>query len=272
MPLGDSRRRRVVLATALAVGLVLVAALGSAVFRSVEPADEGQVDQTIAGPVVLVPGYGGGTVSLEVLAQALRAAGRTATVVSAVGDGTGDLREQAAALADAVDDLIASSGAPSVDVVGYSAGGVVVRWWAQEEGGTSQARRIVTLGSPHHGTDAASLANAVFGSGCPEACQQLRPDSDLLTTLNTGDETPPGPRWTSIWSESDEVVTPPSSGALEGATDVALQAVCPGVVVGHGELPRDPLVTALVLEAFGSGAAPATDGSDCARLQAAGRS
>lgn len=270
MRMGDSRPRRVVVAAALAGCVALLAIAGWSAYQAGR-LDGGSVDQGVAGPVVLVPGYGGRTASLDVLAEELRAAGRTAVVVRAVGDGTGDLREQAAALGDVVDELLASSDAPSVDVLGYSAGGVVVRWWAQEGGGVAQARRIVTLGSPHHGTDAASLANAVFGAGCPEACQQLRPDSDLLTRLNADDETAPGPRWTSIWTESDEVVTPPSSGALEGATDVALQEVCPGIVVGHGDLPRDPLVTALVLEAFGSGAVPATDGSDCARLQAAGR-
>lgn len=266
---GDSRRRRATFGTAVVLALVIGLGLALvAILRAVDTGDGGPVDQDVAGPVVLVPGYGGGTGSLDVLAEALRAAGREVTVVRAVGDGTGDLREQAAALGDVVDDLLASSGAPSVDLVGYSAGGVVVRWWAQEDGGAAQARRIVTLGSPHHGTDTASLANAVFGSGCPQACQQLRPDSDLLTQLNAADETAPGPWWTSIWSESDEVVTPPASGSLEGATDLPLQAVCPGAAVAHGELPRDPLVTALVLEAFASGDPPAIDGSDCARLRA----
>ncbi len=267
---GDSRRRRLVIGAALAAGALLVALVAWTAIRSVQPDIAGAVDQDVAGPVVLVPGYGGGTAALDLLASQLRTAGRSVTVVSSVGDGTGDLREQASVLGEVVDELLASSEAASVDVIGYSAGGVVVRWWAQEDGGAAQARRIVTLGSPHHGTSAASLANAVFGAGCPEACQQLRPDSDLLTRLNSTDETPSGPQWTAIWSESDDVVTPPSSGSLEGATDVSLQEVCPGVVVEHGDLPRDPVVTALVLEAFGSGDPPATDGSDCARLQAAG--
>ena len=43
--------------------------------------------QDVVGPVLLVPGYGGSTGSLESLADLLRGAGRTAIVVSLPGDG-----------------------------------------------------------------------------------------------------------------------------------------------------------------------------------------
>src|SRR6185503_3128182 len=81
-------------------------------------------DQSRPGAVLLVPGYGGNAASLSALAARIRATGRTATVVSLPGDGTGDLQAQAAALNDAVN----RAGGP-VDVIGYSAGGVVVRLW-----------------------------------------------------------------------------------------------------------------------------------------------
>ncbi|MCW2608479.1 MAG: estB, partial [Frankiales bacterium] len=183
-------RRRLLQGLALLVGLALVAA-GALALRG-DPPQRVAVDQARPGPVLLVPGYGGNTVGLEALARRLRAEGREAVVVDLPGDGTGDLEDSALRLRKAADDALAQ-GAPSVDVVGYSAGGVVARLWARA-GGAAQARRVVTLGSPHHGTGVAQLG-AVFAAGaCPTACQQLVPGSRLLDELDAGDETPAGPQ------------------------------------------------------------------------------
>ena len=214
-------------------------------------------DQARPGPVLLVPGYGGSTDALEVLAAALRRAGRDAQVVPAVGDGTGDLGAHAAALRAAADARVAA-GAPSVDVVGYSAGGVVARLWATTDDGARRVRRVVTLGSPHHGTQVAALAAAFLGD-CPAACRQLVPGSDLLDALP---ETAPGPAWTSVWTEADQVVTPPASARLHGAVNVPLQSVCADASTVHGDLPRDPLVVGLVdaaLDGAPLGSAPGPD-------------
>ena len=109
------------------------------------------------------------------------------------------------------------------------------------------ARRVVTIGSPHHGTDLAGLAGDLAPDTCPVACQQLQPDSDLLRGLNAGDETPDGPVWVSIWTTDDQVVVPPSSAELEGAVGFTLQSVCPGAVVSHRDLPQNPVVIAAVI-------------------------
>lgn len=237
-------RRRLLLALALLVvlvagPLVLVRLLDDG------PAPGRAAGQDALGPVLLVPGYGGSTGSLELLAAALREVGRQATVVRLPGDGTGDLRESAEALRTAADAAL-SAGAPSVDVIGYSAGGVTARLYAQEH--AEDVRRVVTLGSPHHGTQLAALGIALSPGSCPTACQQLAPGSDLLDGLNE-DETPEGPQWLAVWTEQDETVTPPESGRLDGAVNVALQDLCPGLQVTHGQLPTEPVVRALVLQA-----------------------
>lgn len=234
-------------------GLVLVVAVGLVSLLLVQllrddasPATP--VAQDEPGPVLLVPGYGGSTTGLQVLAARLRAAGRDAQVVPVPGDGRGDLRGSASALGEAADAAIAD-GAPSVDVVGYSAGGVVARLWAEGDG-AGKARRIVTLGAPHHGTSLAALGIALAPGSCPLACQQLAPGSLLLAELNDGDETPEGPEWLTLWTEQDTIVTPPESARLGGAVQVVVQQLCPGARVDHGTLPRDPLVQAVVLQAL----------------------
>lgn len=203
------------------------------------------VDQAERGPVLLVPGYGGSTGSLETLAAALP----DAEVVELPGDGTGDLRGSAEALADRVEEALDESGASSVDLVGYSAGGVVVRYYVAELGGDAVTRRVATIASPHHGTDLAALATSLGGGACAEACRQLDPASELLRGLNDGDETPAGPLWLSLWTATDETVVPPDSAVLDGATNIQVQRICRSGAVSHGEVVRDP-VTVQLVQAF----------------------
>ncbi len=177
---------------------------------------------------------------------ALRQDGRDAEVVPLEPPATQDLRVQAEVLDRAVDRALARTGAPSVDVVGYSAGGVVVRLWVAELGGGNVARRALTLASPHHGTDLASLAADVAPDSCPEACVQLAEDSDLLRELNADDETPAGPAWVAIWTDDDQTVVPPDSADLEGAVGFSIQSVCPDETVTHSGVPRNPTVIAMV--------------------------
>jgi triacylglycerol lipase len=183
--------------------------------------------------------------------------------VPPTGTGTQDLRDQARHLSDVVDDVLAETGAPSVDLVGYSAGGVVVRVYVADLGGGSHVRRAVTLASPHHGTDLATLGATLGSTACPAACQQLEPDSDLLRGLNAHDETPAGPVWVALWTEDDATVVPPDSGRLDGALDLDLQDVCPGVHAAHPDVPRTPAVIGIVESVLGSPAVVAPGPSAC---------
>jgi hypothetical protein len=196
------------------------------------------------GPVIIIPGYGGGRGNLTDLVGALRANGRRAFIMRLPGDGTGDLADQARALQDLVRRFLAG-GYESVDVVGYSAGGVVARLWLVDDGGATEARRVVTLGSPLHGAQIAAVGAALVPDACPVACQQLVPGSPLLRRLDAV-PLPAGVRWLSVWTENDRTVEPPDSARLAGAVNVDLQDVCPDAIISHGDLPSDPLVTGLV--------------------------
>jgi triacylglycerol lipase len=244
----------------VAVGVLAVAL----VTRSSAPTARA-VDQDRPGPVLLVPGYGGATGAVQSLADVLTAAGRDATVVDLPGDGTGDLNDSADALGRAVDAALARTGEKSVDVVGYSAGGLVARLWVAD-GDAGVVRRVVTLGSPHHGTALADLAGDLAPGQCPVGCQQMVTDSAVLAGLNDGDETPEGPTWVSIWTTQDETVTPPDSARLDGALNLPVQSVCAQEQVGHGDLPRDRLVQQMVLAELAAGRPADLGPQDCARL------
>lgn len=242
------RRQAVVLGGLLALVLVgLVAWLGLRALTGGGGADQGE-----PGPVVAVAGYGGRVAALDPLVSRLRDEGREVVVLQPAGGGTGDLRDEAARLGALVEDTLARTGAGSVDLVGYSAGGVVVRLYVRDDGGTDVVRRVVTLGSPHHGTEVAELAVDAAGS-CPTACEQLVPDSDLLRRLNAGDETPAGPEWATVRSAGDRVVTPTDSAVLDGARNVLVQDLCPQAEVQHDDLPGDPRVARVLDAALGVG-------------------
>ena len=120
------------------------------------------------------------------------------------------------------------------------------------------------IGSPHHGTDLAGLAGDLAPDSCPVACRQLQPDSDLLRTLNAGDETPAGPRWIAIWTTDDQTVVPPTSGELAGAVGFSVQSVCPALTVTHADVPRAPAVVAMTLAALGT-TEPVVPGAEVCR-------
>jgi triacylglycerol esterase/lipase EstA (alpha/beta hydrolase family) len=262
-------RRRLVLVLFLVLAMVLVLTV-TAVTMSRRSSSRAApaVNESYAGPVLLIPGYGGSRTGLLVLARHIQRAGRQAEVMTLPGGGTGDLHAQAKAVAAAAVALKVRTKAQSIDVVGYSAGGIVARLWASEDGGDRMVRRIVTLGSPHHGTELAALG-ALFASACPLACQQLAPDSSLLATIDSaiGASTGmPNASIVSVWSTTDDVVIPPASAELPGAVNVTVQSVCPSSQVKHGALPTDPTAVGIVLAELAPGAPPALGSADCSRL------
>ena len=240
------RRTLLVAITALAVAGSMLAGFQMirAATRAAPPAD-------LPGAVILVPGFGGGVGSLDGLAARIRATGREVSVVELPDGGVGSLTGQAATLDSSVTQAL-RAGAPSVDVIGYSAGGVVARLWVQEFGGAVKARRVITLGSPHHGASIAATGAAGLPGACPIACQQLAPGSSLLQRLSVPVPVPPA--WLSVWTADDETVTPPESAKLEGAINVSVQSLCPRSRVSHSQLPTDALVTSMVLAAIGKAA------------------
>ncbi|MET1000157.1 MAG: alpha/beta fold hydrolase [Marmoricola sp.] len=248
--LAPARRR---LAVVLIATLAVVVVVGIAAVTVKRLADGGEADQAQPGPVLLVPGYGGTVDDLAALADELRRSGREVAVFEPSEGAVGDLRVQARRLRALVEKTLDRTGEESVDLVGYSAGGVLVRLYVADEGGASVVRRVLTLGSPHHGTEVAALAAEVAG-GCPTACEQLATGSDLLRRLNAGDETPAGPLWITVRTAVDRIVTPSESAALDGALNLEVQELCPGAATSHGDLPGAPVVLAVAESVLGTAA------------------
>ncbi len=256
------RRRLLVVAVAL---LVAVAGLAVAL-RLAGPRDRGTGTAPAATPVVLVPGYGGTPTSLSVLERRLRTPLRPVVVADLPDRGTGEMDASVRALGRTV----AATGARKVDLVGYSAGGIVVRAWLRQAGNAARARHVVLLGTPNHGAELATLAGTIDPSLCAATCADLEAGSSFLERLNAGDETPPGPDYVSVWTQRDQTVTPPDSALLQGAVNVRVQDVCGDAAFGHGGLVREPLALGLVVRAVEGGLSGALGPADCAPLRVLG--
>ena len=160
------------------------------------------------------------------------------------------------------------TGAPSVDVVGYSAGGVVARLWVER----LRRRRARPAGSSRSArrSTAPTLAalGALFAGACPPACQQLAPDQRAAGRAQPGDETPG--RAGLVVSHLDRRRTrwcsrrtrPGSTGALNLDRAERLRRRS---TVNHGGLPTDPLVAGWSAAAAGRRRRPARSAAaDCA--------
>jgi len=237
--LGASSPHRLVFLAGVA-GLIAVILVVSVLAAGLEPPPAAAVS------VVVVPGYGGDASSVQPLTSFLRNQGRVVEPVTLPLNGTGDIDRSARALADVVAGLNAST----VDLVGFSAGGIVVRHYLKALDRSGWARRVVLLGTPNHGTEIAELATSFDPSVCEGACAQLGPRSSFLQDLNAGDETPAGASFYSIWTAFDLTVTPPQSAELEGAVNIRVQDVCRNARTAHGELVSDPLSLGLVNQAL----------------------
>ncbi|HEY5454114.1 MAG TPA: hypothetical protein VIJ96_01460 [Acidothermaceae bacterium] len=221
------------------------------------------------GPIILVPGYGGSDTMLQTLANRLHSAGRTTILLALPDDATGDLNVQAGILAARVAQAL-NAGAPSVDLVGYSAGGIVIGLFVAAH--PKEVRQVVTIGSPLHGTQIAALAVTlnVSSSICPTACRQMAPGSSVLVSLDAAEPARTGVPWTSMWTTDDQVVLPPDSARFTGATNIVLQQVCADDTANHLNLPADPLVAGLTLRALDTSGAGSPSASDCSNLRALG--
>ncbi|MBD2020940.1 triacylglycerol lipase [Leptolyngbya sp. FACHB-36] len=112
-------------------------------------------------------------------------------------------------LAEQVAEFIDRTFAPDapIDLVGFSMGGLVSRYYVQRLGGIDHVQRLITLSSPHNGT---WVAYGSFRSGC----LQMRPNSAFLQDLNQDVAMLDRLNFTSIWTPFDAMIVPANSSQL----------------------------------------------------------
>ena len=71
---------------------------------------------------------------------------------------TRDIPGAARQLGEAIEKLAANSGYERIHVIGHSLGGLIARYYVQRLGGDARVHTLVTLGTPHSGTEARPTA------------------------------------------------------------------------------------------------------------------
>ncbi|AUB36471.1 Triacylglycerol esterase/lipase EstA, alpha/beta hydrolase fold [Nostoc flagelliforme CCNUN1] len=118
-------------------------------------------------------------------------------------------------LAKQVANYVTATFAPEqrLDLVGFSMGGIVSRYYVQRLGGINRVQRFITISSPHHGTVVA------YGSRRP-GCVQMRPDSIFLKDLNSDAVMLGQLDFTSIWTPYDLMIVPANSSQMSVGSEV----------------------------------------------------
>jgi triacylglycerol esterase/lipase EstA (alpha/beta hydrolase family) len=187
-------------------------------------------------PVLLLHGYGASGGYWVHLARRLDAAGISHASVDLAPAAAG-IDDYAPLVERAVEALRGATGAPRVAIVAHSMGGLVARAWMRAYG-TGRVARLITLGTPHHGT---VLARFGFGANAAQMRAGAEGASPWLRALADGEDDAVRALITSIYTRHDNIVAPRRSSALPGAHNIAVSGV------GHVALGSDARVLALVL-------------------------
>jgi triacylglycerol lipase len=178
-------------------------------------------------PILLVHGMVDNRSIFTVLRRGLRRRGFRRVLAINYSPLTSDVRLAATNLATRVEEICAETGFERIHLIGHSMGGLVARYYVQRLDGDARVHTLVTLGTPHGGTQAARLIPH-------RLARQLRPDSELVAELC---EPAPGctTRFVAVWSDLDQMMVPKRAARIDHPDLDARNVLVRGV--GHMSLP-----------------------------------
>lgn len=128
--------------------------------------------------------------------------------------------DNAVAISQLVQEVMAETGHGRVDLVAHSMGSMSSRHYMKNLGGHELVNTYVTLGGMHHGLS--------FPCWSPQGWQctwdELCGTRGFLTQLNSEPVTPGNAYWVSIYGTADDTV-PNDSSHLEGAENISIEGV-----------------------------------------------
>ena len=153
----------------------------------------------------------------------------------------GSVDDYVAAIDTAMRQVQAATGLPPV-LVGHSMGGLAARAWLRTlaQPPAQRVHRILTLGTPHHGTWPARFSHTTNGL-------QMRLNSPWLQALAASEGAAQRALFSCWYSDCDNIVYPARSATLDGADNHLLQGL------GHVHMLYAPQVRAACWQALQTG-------------------
>lgn len=191
-------------------------------------------------PVLLIHGYGCNSGYWRPMSGVLREAGITHHALD-MEPVFGSIDEYAAHIHEEIEALCRATGSAQVIIVAHSMGGLATRAYLRDFG-PARLARVITLGTPHHGT---ALAQFGVGINTQEmvwmASEQEGLSSEWLRRLAGSESGDTYRLFVSIYTHHDNIVSPQTSSHLPGAKNIALHGI------GHVALVPAPEVQELVV-------------------------
>ena len=162
-------------------------------------------------PVLLVHGFHDDARKMQAMARVLRRDGWTVLTPTLSPSGCQVGNE---VLAQQLSDFIETNVPHDTrcDLVGFSMGAIVCRYYLQRLGGVARVDHFVAISAPEHGTWWASMCPAEL-LRLPGVAQ-LRPDSAFLRDLNSDAEVLDRVRFTTLWTPLDLMILPAPSSRM----------------------------------------------------------
>ena len=140
-------------------------------------------------------------------------------------------------LAEQVADYVNKTFPPNqpLDLIGFSMGGIVSRYYVQRLGGIDKVENFITISAPHNGT----LTGYALNLAAPI---QMRPKSNFLENLNQDIALLDKTNFTSIWTPYDAMILPPKSSQVPVGRDIKID------VFLHSWMVSDEKVLKVIVE------------------------
>ena len=192
-------------------------------------------------PIVLIHGIVDNHAIFTVMEYALRRRGFRTLSAYNYGVLTHNIPRAAVRLGEAIEELCASTGYERVHVIGHSLGGLIARYYVQRLEGDRQVHTLVTLGTPHQGTQLAWAAPLL------PLVRQLAPNSSVIQELAE-----PAPqcrtRFIAFYSDIDHLIVPSRNARLDHP-DLNVQNIAVRGV-GHLSMPNNGRIAYIIAQAL----------------------